>query len=1254
MWVSDRTGAIASIRLLVSDDGLTWTDRGLVIDGFVEFDHLWNLAVAYRPLAGGGSPTDSVYLGFAGKGSTVTFYSSPDGETWTQEQAMTLDASHPAPLVLPDGTVRLFASATSLSSAGADGIRVDQFILHPLGDGSGYDLRLADESMSGAGALGAPGTWNDAGHLAPAVAFDGSAVHVFTAGSGLTGSSAIGLATTHPWTTGDDWSPAIGARDPEVLTDDASFTGFGPTVRYKMWHATDGGTAIQHVGSIDGDKWNVISPAVNGLAFGAANIEIVHDAAGFGHAPMTHAYRAVYRDPNVAPGITTFRTAKSLDGMTWFDDQPLVQTGTSVIAGPGTLPAWNANPGLPVELIHDPDAPATLDLVDPMNNRWVFVYSAGDGVSTSWGLAISADGFIWQGWQGGATPIFSPGSAGEWDSRFLGGGTLVARPDGGFDAWFGAGTTSADQGIGFASSDDGVTWTRCANNPILGFGGCGPQGGLACGGPAEAGNGSPTALLEESPDGGCAPQSRYRIWRGGIDGLGAGAVASSSRPAGVPVGGEILRVPEEHATIQAAIDAASPGATVLVGPGIYEENLVIDRSLQLIGADRETTIVRSADSSVQPSAVVWVRGTSGSATDCVNISGFSFDGMKGDVLRQVNTCVRTGDIDLQAMTDEAGWVPRNTEITVRDCRMENARHHGALVHACYRPSVENCVIGGFGDGFLPQQDSYTGVTVIASKYPVISGNAISIDVDPSGLSSVGGVYLDPVGTLLWEGFEVSDNLIVGPNVGGGLVINGDLDAEPTRHDDPDGRLVSGNHVDGRGRGTTGLVLRGGVYGTNVRSNEFTANGVNVWLSRTGAPGLPAVFEDNLVQGVHVLPGDHGIFLDDEDRDGLDQVHLILTGNTVRNHSGSGIFAVSKSSLSTVRIGDVADPGAGNAFFDNCRYNIELSRDADNPLDLPNNLAVDARNNWWGVDCGPGVQSTVLDRFAVQSVGLATVTMVPWTDDKFETIDGPESCLGAFTPKTLGLALDDRGADMDVTASFSFDVIAGEVEIENWIVQFPDEMVFNGFPAGTAGSWTYSGGINGSFPLIGLGTDAAYFDFDGDGSLSADDYLVYWADAELRVVLGPGSGSGVEAWSLFNTIDLAPGLFTNPPDPGSYVIESRWRSRDGRLECTSFVEEVHCTLPGSAVVGTMRVIKDPAGIRAFWPAIDTSGLDCFSGYAVIAGEDPANFGDFADRSGFDLDGVDTSFTGSLPDSYFLVVAAGPQGQLGPVAPDVFVP
>lgn len=54
-----------------------------------------------------------------------------------------------------------------------------------------------------------------------------------------------------------------------------------------------------------------------------------------------------------------------------------------------------------------------------------------------------------------------------------------------------------------------------------------------------------------------------------------------------------LRVPQDFSTIQAAIDAATEGATIRVSPGEYQENLIIMKSLTLQGAGREQTRIES-------------------------------------------------------------------------------------------------------------------------------------------------------------------------------------------------------------------------------------------------------------------------------------------------------------------------------------------------------------------------------------------------------------------------------------------------------------------------------------------------------------------------------------------------------------------------------------------------------------------------------------------------------------------------------------
>jgi hypothetical protein len=60
-----------------------------------------------------------------------------------------------------------------------------------------------------------------------------------------------------------------------------------------------------------------------------------------------------------------------------------------------------------------------------------------------------------------------------------------------------------------------------------------------------------------------------------------------------------LRVPDQYPSIQAAINAALPGDTVVVAPGLYTENLQLRSSIDVRGEEAALTLLR-ADSLTQP------------------------------------------------------------------------------------------------------------------------------------------------------------------------------------------------------------------------------------------------------------------------------------------------------------------------------------------------------------------------------------------------------------------------------------------------------------------------------------------------------------------------------------------------------------------------------------------------------------------------------------------------------------------------------
>jgi hypothetical protein len=80
--------------------------------------------------------------------------------------------------------------------------------------------------------------------------------------------------------------------------------------------------------------------------------------------------------------------------------------------------------------------------------------------------------------------------------------------------------------------------------------------------------------------------------------------------------GATLRVPQHFATIQSAVDAAHPGDTVIVGPGTYVENVVIQKSLRVRSSHGAAATTIDANFRSSPVTIV------GTGVERVSLSGF--------------------------------------------------------------------------------------------------------------------------------------------------------------------------------------------------------------------------------------------------------------------------------------------------------------------------------------------------------------------------------------------------------------------------------------------------------------------------------------------------------------------------------------------------------------------------------------------------------------------------------------------------------
>ncbi len=170
--------------------------------------------------------------------------------------------------------------------------------------------------------------------------------------------------------------------------------------------------------------------------------------------------------------------------------------------------------------------------------------------------------------------------------------------------------------------------------------------------------------------------------------------------------GRLLNVPEEYETIQAGIDAAEEGDTVLVAPGVYQENIVLRTADITLGSK----LLMTGESETIDSTIIDGRGR-----DCV--ISIELENEDSIILRGFTVCNGTqeygGGIDCQGgnphiedmviKENRSGsrgggvWVTGSSHAILRRCRIignETSSNGGGIGVFRSYALLENCQIIG--------------------------------------------------------------------------------------------------------------------------------------------------------------------------------------------------------------------------------------------------------------------------------------------------------------------------------------------------------------------------------------------------------------------------------------------------------------------------------------------------------------------------------------------------------------------------------
>jgi hypothetical protein len=396
-------------------------------------------------------------------------------------------------------------------------------------------------------------------------------------------------------------------------------------------------------------------------------------------------------------------------------------------------------------------------------------------------------------------------------------------------------------------------------------------------------------------------------------------------------------------SIQAAINAAQPGATITIGAGSYYENIVVNKSLTLHGAGLNTVIYPATSKPVcgggslcggeasniilvQADSVtitsLWLKGDSPKLTSGVIVGGEDIDARNGIITNHpvgvynnlTVSKVKVTGVYLRGIYASSGGTFNLNHNTVENVQAEEA-------------SIAMFDFGGSG---------------VMSYNKVLNANdAISANW------SKGTQFLNNVVTKSGSGVHTDNNAGFG----------GSAD------------LIKANTVRECKANGYGIFVFVPYVSATVESNKVSGCSVGLAVYGSAVSGQGPTFAKNVANGTGASTtnngGTVGAYLT-TDQLGFEygDVTVTLTGNSL-SHFNTGMFVTQTTPTEGQPVGGQATIAASgnNSFFAN-----GTGANGDT------GTTVNAQNDWWGCAKGPNMGGTC-------NTAIGTVQFTPWLTTK---------------------------------------------------------------------------------------------------------------------------------------------------------------------------------------------------------------------------------------------------------------------------------
>jgi len=258
------------------------------------------------------------------------------------------------------------------------------------------------------------------------------------------------------------YQPSTDAAYPCVIYDANEFDGNGAAFFYKMWCEGPGNTVALSY-SNDGISWHMTGET---NLSNAHHPFVVYDENNFGGGAFP--YKMWYWTGTNLTLIDAMQYAESADGLTWTAPIPLTQDPVFQLVD-GVAGSYFFHIYGPGFVIYNSLAVPIPG--DPYSYPYVMLYdtsSEGQPPTSSnqqTALAYSMDGVHWTRY--GTVPIMIPSGGKEWDGKYIYRPSVI-QLNGVYHMFYSGSdyspaiTTAAyyAHGIGYATSADGITWTK--------------------------------------------------------------------------------------------------------------------------------------------------------------------------------------------------------------------------------------------------------------------------------------------------------------------------------------------------------------------------------------------------------------------------------------------------------------------------------------------------------------------------------------------------------------------------------------------------------------------------------------------------------------------------------------------------------------------------------------------------------------------------------------------------------------------------